>query len=80
MDLLDQRQIIWQVTESMTDTIKDRGGRKIAFVTDEGESLRMRDANYRTIGWYSKTRDITMTSSYKIVGPGNQLSRLIPAR
>jgi hypothetical protein len=65
---------------AMNDIIKDRDGRKIAYLRDEGDSVRLYDSQHRTVGWYSKTRDVTMTAAFKIIGSGNQLMRLIPAR
>ncbi len=63
-----------------SETIRDEQGRIIAHLQTEGDLVRLRDPKYRTLGYYSRTRDHTMDERHKVIGQGDQLLRLIPRR
>lgn len=60
-----------------TETIKDERGRIIGYIVEEGDTLRLRGPQHQTLGYYSRTRDHTMTPTHKVIGRGNQLLRLL---
>lgn len=64
----------------MAETIKDERGRVLAHLKEEGSSLRLLDATWHTLGWYHRTRNITVDANHRPIGPGDQLGRLIPRR
>jgi predicted amidohydrolase len=64
----------------MNTTIRDNRGRVVAHLKDEGDGVRLYDAQHHTLGHYSRTRDVTMDARYRPIGRGNQLQRLVPAR
>lgn len=63
-----------------TEVIRDREGRVLAHIKQEGSSLRLYDARHHTLGWYHGARDVTVDARHRVIGPGDQLLRLLPSR
>ncbi|MCJ2094666.1 hypothetical protein MKK67_19515 [Methylobacterium sp. J-072] len=63
---------------SSTTTIRDHQGRVVAHLREEGDTTRVYDPTYHTLGYYLRTRDTTYNAGHRAIGRGNQLMRLVP--
>ncbi len=57
--------------------LRNRSGKTIAEIRQQGASLVILDASGKTLGTYHEGRDITYDASGRTVGTGNLLTMLI---
>lgn len=60
-----------------SEPIRGSRGEVFGHLRDAGSSIRLTDAQYKTLGYYLRIRDVTVDAAYKVIGPGNQLGRLL---
>lgn len=61
----------------MSQILRDRSGKTIAEIRQQGSLLVIFDAHGRTLGWYHEGRNITYDAGGSTVGTGNLLTMLI---
>lgn len=60
-----------------SETFRGNRGEVLGHLREAGSSIRLTDAQYKTLGYYLRTRNVTVNADHKVIGPGNQLGRLL---
>jgi hypothetical protein len=59
------------------EELRDRNFKTIGTLRDDGRRVELRDATFRTLGWYDKQSNTTTDASFRRVGTGNLLTSLL---
>lgn len=61
----------------LLEIIMEQRGQVVGHLQEEVSSIHLMNSEYKTLGYHQKNRNTTDDADYKVIGPSNQLGRLL---